>query len=320
LTTTLSVVVPMRDVAPYATDTLLSLQRNDRADFEFIVIDDASQDRTPEILADHAGRLPNLTVLRNERPVGLSAARNQGVAASSGRLITYLDGDDWLLPGYLANAVAAIDALGCDFVKTDHLQLFGRRRELHRAPQGRRGVKLDPRDGILPAHCKTMVDFPYAWSGVYRRELADAGLLTFDEQLLTAEDRPWIWRLHRRAASYAVVSLIGVGYRRQVTGSLSQVGDRRQLHFFDAFDQVLAGLADDPDRDRFLVKAAQNYCAIIAHHLAERDRLPPALRAELRARARTTLRAMPDDVMAQIRPGLGRDRLELIASTLGIGV
>ncbi|GAA2623859.1 glycosyltransferase family 2 protein [Actinomadura fulvescens] len=318
--TTLSVIVPMRDVAPYLGDLLLSLTRNTRDDFEFIVVDDGSRDATPSILADQAERVPGLTVIRNERSLGLSGARNRGLAASSGRLITYLDGDDWLAPGYLARAVEAIDTIGCDYIKTDHIQVFGRRRELHRAPQGRRGVKLDPRDGIMPAHGKTMVDFPYAWSGIYRRELADDGLLTFDEELLTAEDRPWIWRLHRTAASYAVVSLTGVFYRREVSGSLSQVGDARQLHFFDAFDKVMAQLETDPERDRFRRKAVQTYCAIIAHHLNERERLTPSLRQALRTRARATLRALPQETLAEVRPGLGRERLTLFAETLGIGL
>lgn len=318
--TTLSVIVPMRDVAPYAADLLLSLERNNRDDFEFIVVDDASQDRTPEVLAEHGKRLPNLTVIRNDEAVGLSGARNRGLAASSGRLITYLDGDDWLVPGYLAEAVAAIDAIGADFIKTDHVQVYGRRREVHRAPQGRRGVKLNPRDSILPAHTKTMVDYPNAWSGIYRRALADDGLLTYDEELLTCEDRPWTWRLMRRAASYAVVSLFGVCYRREVAGSLTKVGDARQLHFFDAFDKVLAELAEDPDRDRFAGKAVQTYSAMIAHHLAEQDRLAPPLRHRLRQRARTTLRGFGPEMLAQLRPRLSKDRQELFAKTLGIVV
>ncbi|SEG90911.1 Glycosyl transferase family 2, partial [Thermomonospora echinospora] len=243
-----------------------------------------------------------------------------GLAASSGRLITYLDGDDWIAPGYLAAAVEAIDAIGCDFIKTDHIQVYGKRREVHRAPQGRRGVKLVPRDGILPAHVQTMADYPNAWSGVYRRELAADGLLTFDEELLTCEDRPWAWKLLLHAASYAVVSLFGVFYRREVAGSLTKIGDERQLHFFDAFDKVLAELAGDRDGDRFVGKAAQTYCAMIAHHLAERDRLTPDLQQRLRQRARATLKALPPDVVTELRPRLSRERQELFATTLGIMV
>ncbi|MEV5410442.1 glycosyltransferase family 2 protein [Thermopolyspora sp. NPDC052614] len=310
---TLSVIVPVRDAEPYIGDCLTSLTRNARRDFEFVVVDDGSKDATPEIvesfrgpetgLAGPGSALPGLTVLRKDAPVGLADARNLGLSLASGRYVTFLDGDDWLAPGYLAELVAAIDGLGCDFVRVDHVQVEGRKRVVHRAPQARRGVVHDPRDGILPARSKTMVDYPYAWAGIYRRDLGD--LLRFPGRLHTAEDRPWIWRLHRHAASYAVVSLAGVFYRRQVPGSLTQIGDERQLHFFDAFDMVLTDLADDPS---FLPKAARSLCALLAHHLELADRFTPELRARFEAAAARILRRVPADMLARTLDELEPER------------
>ncbi|WP_344841312.1 glycosyltransferase [Nonomuraea dietziae] len=88
---------------------------------------------------------------------------------ASGTYVTFMDGDDWLAPGYLSGLVAAIDGLGCDFVRTDHVQVEGRKRVVHRAPEARRGLVLNPRETILPADVRTMVDYPYAWAGIYRR-------------------------------------------------------------------------------------------------------------------------------------------------------
>ncbi|MEU5883225.1 glycosyltransferase family 2 protein [Spirillospora sp. NPDC047279] len=316
----LSVVVPARDVAPYAAAMLRGLAGNVRPDVEFIVVDDGSADRTPEVIDDHRALLPGLTTIRHERPLGVSAARNRGLAAASGRYVTFLDGDDWVAPGHLFELVAAAEGLGCDFVRTDHVQVSGGRRLLFRAPEGRRGRVMSPRESILPPHEPTMVDYPQCYNGVYRRELADAGLLDFDERLHTAEDRPWIWRLHRRAASYAVVSLAGVHYRRDVPTSLTQIGDERQLHFFEAFDSVLAELADDPDGDLLARKAVRNYFAVIAHHLKKEERLTGELRAVLHERARTAMRAVPGELRTEVLPAMGRERMELFERTLGIGL
>ncbi len=306
-------IVPVRDAEPYIGDCLTSLTRNARRDFEFVVVDDGSADATPEIIEDfrgpgtsparHGSALPGLTVLRHDVPVGLADARNLGLSLASGRYVTFLDGDDWLAPGYLAELVAAIDGLGCDFVRVDHVQAEGRKRVVHRAPQARRGVVHDPRDGILPARTKTMVDYPYAWAGIYRRGLGD--LLRFPGHLHTAEDRPWIWRLHRHAASYAVVSLAGVFYRRQVPGSLTQIGDERQLHFFDAFDLVLKDLEDDP---RFLPKAARSLCALLAHHLELAGRFTPELRARFEAATAQILHRLPADLLARTLDELEPER------------
>ncbi|MGA5760843.1 glycosyltransferase family 2 protein [Nonomuraea bangladeshensis] len=289
---TLSVVVPIRDGERYIADALTALTRNARRDFEFIVVDDGSVDATPDIVEDFRGELPGLAVIRHDVPAGLADARNAGLAAASGRYVTYLDGDDWLAPGYLARLVEAADGLGCDFVRVDHVQVEGRKRVVHRAPLARRGVVLDPREAILPADTRTMVDYPYAWAGIYRRSLGD--LLRFPGSLHTAEDRPWIWRLHREAATFAVVSLAGVFYRRQVAGSLTQIGDERQLHFFDAFELVLKDL--EPE---FLPKAVRTFCALFAHHLELGERFAPPLRARFEERGVLMVSSLPRELVAE---------------------
>jgi hypothetical protein len=142
-----------------------------------------------------------------------------------------------------------------------------------------------------------MVDYPYAWAGVFRRELADAGMLTFDEPLLTAEDRPWIWRLHREAESFAAISHLGIFYRRGVASSLTQIGDIRQLDFIRAFDQVLEETAKDPDSAQLLPKAVRTYCAVISHHLGSVERFEPAVARKLRAMSAAALKRMPQDIL-----------------------
>ncbi|NRQ34655.1 glycosyltransferase family 2 protein [Nonomuraea sp. NN258] len=306
---TLSVVVPVRDGERFIADALASLSRNARHDFEFIVVDDGSVDATGAIVEDFLGELPGLNVLRNPAPVGLADARNTGLSLATGRYVTFMDGDDWLAPGYLAELVAAIEGLGCDFVRVDHVQVEGRKRVVHRAPLSHRGTVLSPREAILPAGVKTMVDYPYAWAGVYRRSLRD--LLHFPGSLHTAEDRPWIWRLHREAATFAVVSLAGVFYRRLVSGSLTQVGDERQLHFFDAFELVFKDLEAE-----FLPKAARNFCALLAHHLELAGRFTPALRARFEERGAQMVRALPVDLVTEAVSRMSAERERTLRALL----
>ncbi|MBA9007957.1 glycosyltransferase involved in cell wall biosynthesis [Actinomadura cellulosilytica] len=304
----------------YVPEMMRGLAGNVRNDIEFIVVNDGSADSTPDVVEDHRSLVPGLRLVHHDRPLGVNAARNRGIAEAQGRYLMFHDGDDWMAPGHLFDLVAAIERLGCDFLRTDHIQVTGRRRVLHRAPQGRRDIVLPPRDSILPVHEPTMVDYPGVFTGIYRRELADAGVLLFDERVQTATDRPFIWQLFRTAESYAVVSLAGVFYRRGVATSLTQIGDERQLHFFDAFDIVLAGLADDPDRDRFLRKAVRTYLALIVRHLNLQDRLLPELRERLHARAVATIRALPGPLVAETLPALGLDRMRVLSETLGIEV
>ncbi len=293
----LSVIVPFYNVQQYAPDTLRSLKSNAREDFEFILVDDCSRDGTPEILARAERELPGAVLVRHEQNGGLATARNTGIDRARGEYLTFLDGDDWLAPGYYPRLLAAVEELGCDFLRTDHVQCTARARSVHRVPVGRRNTVLSPREAILPADRSTSVDYAYAWAGIYHRRLVDKGLLHFTDGLRTAEDRPWIWKLHREAESFAAVSLLGVFYRRGVASSLTQIGDVRQLDFIRAFDQVIAETAADREADVLLPKAVRTYCAIISHHLGSIERFEPAVAKKLKSLSAAALRRMPQDVL-----------------------
>ncbi|MFG3195255.1 glycosyltransferase family 2 protein [Streptomyces sp. NPDC048208] len=304
----LSVIVPFYNVQQYAPDTLRSLRANARDDYEFILVDDCSRDGTPGILERAERELPGAVLVRHERNGGLATARNTGIDRARGEYLTFLDGDDWLAPGYYDQLVAHMDELGCDFLRTDHVQCTARARAVHRVPHGRRGVVMDPRAAILPADRSTSVDYAYAWAGIYHRRLAERGLLRFTDGLRTAEDRPWIWKLHRETESFAVVGLLGVFYRRGVASSLTQIGDVRQLDFLRAFDQVIAETAVDRDADSLLPKAVRTYCAIISHHLGSVERFEPPVARKLKSLSAAALRRMPQDVLNEALDSMDLER------------
>ncbi|MBO0511645.1 glycosyltransferase family 2 protein [Streptomyces beijiangensis] len=303
----LSVILPFHNVQTYAPDTLRSLHANARDDIEFILVDDHSTDGTKEILERAEAELPGaVRIRRNEN--GVSGARNTGIDAARGEYLTFLDGDDWVAPGYFGQLLQCIENLGCDFVRTDHVRCTGSERVIHRVPYGPRGVVTDPRDVILPGDRSTPVDYPYSWAGIYHRRLVDAGLLHFPENLHTAEDRPWIWRLHREAKSFAVADLLGIFYRRGVTSSLTQIGDVRQLDFIAAFDQVIAETSQDRDAAAYLPKAVRTYCAIITHHLTNIEKFEPRVARKLRAMSAAALRRMPQDVLEEALDSMDYER------------
>ncbi|WDV54058.1 glycosyltransferase family 2 protein [Streptomyces coeruleorubidus] len=307
----LSVIVPFYNVQQYAPDTLRSLRLNADRDFEFILVDDHSKDETPAILeraTEDLSDVAQVRYIRHEKNGGLATARNTGLDAAQGEYLTFLDGDDWLAPGYLAELVSALDELGCDFIRTDHVQATARARSVSRVPVGRRWEAFDPRDAILPSHRSTSVDYAYAWAGAYHRRLLERGVLHFTDGLRTAEDRPWIWKLHREAESFAVVSLLGVFYRRGVASSLTQIGDVRQLDFIRAFDQVIEETAADREADRLLPKAVRTYCAIIAHHLSNEDRFEPAVARQLRSMSAAAIKRMPQDALGDALEAMDMDR------------
>ena len=297
-TTALSVIVPCRDAARHLPTTFASIDANTTDDTEWLFVDDGSDDGTARLLADFRPRAGRSRVLTQPTPLGVSAARNRGVAEATGRHLAFLDADDWFAPGHLQRMTAAISELDVDFVRTDHVQATGTVRAVHRVPEGRRWRALPAHDGIdLRPGTLSAVDAPNLWAGIYHRRLAEAGLLTVDPAIRTAEDRLIVWRLHLFAERFAVVGLLGYCYRREVRGSLTAIGDERQLDFFAAYDAAGADLDRDAAVQRFRPKLVRAYVAVIAHHEANRGRLTAAVHRTFRRRARATLRGLPQPLV-----------------------
>jgi GT2 family glycosyltransferase/glycosyltransferase involved in cell wall biosynthesis len=103
----LSVIIPCHDDGDYLIDSVASVERH-APEAELVVVDDGStQPRTLEVLA--ALREAGHRVIEQPHS-GLSAARNRGIAASAGDYFVPLDADNRLLPDFVAEAVALLDA------------------------------------------------------------------------------------------------------------------------------------------------------------------------------------------------------------------
>src|SRR3954451_7529781 len=148
----------MYNVREYCITALKSLALNARADFEFIVVDDCSTDGTFELLQREIRKVPGGVLYQNPQNSGISFTRNTGLRMARGKYVAFLDGDDWFAPGYLSRLVAAIEHFRCDFVRTDHVRVVGRKREIVRSPQAVRNTLLAPIQSIMPANASTMVD------------------------------------------------------------------------------------------------------------------------------------------------------------------
>ncbi|MFJ2369415.1 glycosyltransferase family 2 protein [Microbacterium sp. NPDC087665] len=311
-------ILPAKDAGAYIATTLETLARqfDDPAVLKLVAIDDGSRDDTGALMRRHAARFPHAEVLVNAEPRGLASARNQGLAHVEGEAFCFVDGDDWMQPQRLAVLARRLRELDADYLRTDHVTVTAGERSLVRAPHPWREVVASPRDAILPATETTMVDYPFAWAGIFHRRIIDRGLAEFPAGLFTAEDRPWIWRLHLQAASFAVVDAPALLYRRGVTTSLTQVRDRRQLDFVRAMREVVEIVEADAEAERFLPKAVWSSLALSAHHLVRARRMPRALRAEMRTGIVGLLRALPGGEVAAAVRHLDGPRRRVLARAL----
>ena len=313
-----TVILPAKDAGAYLATTLETLTRqfDDPSALQLVAIDDGSRDDTGALFRRYAERFPHSEVMVNAEPRGLASARNQGLARVDAEAFCFVDGDDWMQPRRLHALGTRLDELDVDFLRTDHVTVHDGTRTLVRAPHPWRERPQSPRGAILPETESTMVDYPFAWAGLFHRRVLDRGLADFVPGLFTAEDRPWIWRLHLQAESFAVVDAPALLYRRGVSSSLTQVRDRRQLDFARAMTEVVRIVEQDAEAERFLPKAVWTALALSSHHLVRSRRMSPTLRAEMRAGIRGLLQRLPAAPVAAAVSRLDGPRRRVLARTL----
>jgi glycosyltransferase involved in cell wall biosynthesis len=112
----ISVVIPVRNGEAHVADQLRALAAQDYAgEWELVVVDNGSRDRTRQIVEEWRQRLPALRVVDAGRRPGLNRARNTGARAAHGDFLVFCDADDVVSPGWLramAEASARADIVG----------------------------------------------------------------------------------------------------------------------------------------------------------------------------------------------------------------
>jgi len=172
-----SVIIPTYDRADRVTRAVSSVLAQTYPDFELIVVDDGSEDETLPALRPFLDRI---RLIRHERNLGVSAARNAGIRASRAPLVAFLDSDDRWLPEKLEVQARFFrehpDALAC---QTQEIWV---RRGRRVNPASRH---LKPSGDIFEPSLERCLVSPSAV--MLRRSLLDeVGL--FDESLPVCED------------------------------------------------------------------------------------------------------------------------------------
>jgi len=104
----LSVVMAVHDGADYLNESLDSILGQSVGDFELLVVDDASTDDTPGILAEYARRDRRVRVLRNPTNLGPYPSANRALREACGPVIARHDADDVSPPDRFAVQLAAL--------------------------------------------------------------------------------------------------------------------------------------------------------------------------------------------------------------------
>ena len=171
----ITVIVPYKDAERYLGRCLQSLHDQD-GDFEFIIVNDRSKDRGPEIAAAYAGKDERFVLLDNERGPGVSGARNTGLDHAAGKWITFIDSDDEMLAGAYKTLTSVLKK-EANAYQFNHIRWIAKKnRAIH---------KYENQRGLF-----TSAKLPEAWFGVWNKLFRAEFVkdIRFDERTQYGED------------------------------------------------------------------------------------------------------------------------------------
>lgn len=207
-----SIVIPVYNGEDTLQETVNSILNQSFTDYEIILVDDGSTDKTGELCDSLALSYEKIKVIHQQNAY-LGAARNRGLKEASGKYVYFLDADDLLTDGILQ---AGFFYDGADVIASNrfHSLDFRTGKESIKVGDFSNETPLKLRNTLLAAFS------PYTAQSFYRREfLLEEGIF-FEEQRINSEDRIFSVRLLYRSKDTAVLDQPCYRYSEHRSGSL----------------------------------------------------------------------------------------------------
>ena len=236
-----SMVMPVHNGARWLAEAIESVLTQDFGDFELILVDDASRDASPAIMADAAARDPRVRLLHLDTNVGLPAALNHGFAVACGELHSWTSDDNLLRPQMLDRLVATLDAKpDADIVHADFMLIDDAGGELGRS-------RVGPVDRLLYGN-------NVGACFLYRARVTEA-LGGYDTALFGVEDYDFWLRAAQRFAFVALHEDLYL-YRKHDGSLTSQRAERIQALTAEIVERALPETLPAHSRSEILLGLA----------------------------------------------------------------
>lgn len=217
-----SIILPVYNVESYLERCVSSVLSQSFSDFEILLVDDGSTDKSPALCDDLARQHSGIRVIHKENG-GLSSARNGGMEAAQGQYIWFVDSDDWIEQNALEKLYRQTSGETPDMVKFDYIRVEEQSAPVHSnaAPGSYTGDDMLQRllDRAFFSAGKFVLS---ACTHIYRRDFLRQNGLTFvSERLVGSEDYLFNLQALVLARSVTVIRDTLYYYERR-NGSLTQ--------------------------------------------------------------------------------------------------
>ena len=227
----LSIIVPVYNVAPYIRPCFESIfkQGLDENEYEVIIVNDGSTDKSMEMIADIISQHNNITVINQENR-GLSVARNNGIAAAKGEYILMPDSDDLLIENSLLRLleialVKEVDIVVASFLKMNSYEIANIKEvsQLDFEMKEKSGGELITED-LNPREC-------FVWNTLFRRQFLISNKILFIPGIFY-QDVPFSHECYIKAKKCIKASWLLNIYRTEREGAATSTFNKKKAMDF----------------------------------------------------------------------------------------
>lgn len=118
-----SIIMPAYNSEDFIIETIQSVIKQTYENWELLIIDDCSTDRTQEIIKDFAESDKRVKYHRLTENSGAATARNTAIDLAQGKYLAFLDSDDLWYPQKLDKQINFMEANGYDFTCTNYTKI-----------------------------------------------------------------------------------------------------------------------------------------------------------------------------------------------------
>lgn len=244
----ISIVIPMYNAENFISDTIRSILLQSFEDFELILVDDRSTDRTVEIVRNFKD--PRLKLIQNVRNLHEWDSRNIGFQFSSGEYIYFVDHDDLLLPDALEKfwrAVEKSDAESIHFnayyVNLDARFGLNQDMEVARLFDSMPAEKFLPEDVEWRLLQEEFVLSVMAWQKICRRDFLLENQIYFPPLWISSDSMHFFAELCL-ARKIFVTDAGGYIYRQNPTSQMRTDAVKKLLYVTENFKPMLDFMED----------------------------------------------------------------------------
>ena len=207
----ISVIVPVYNAEKYLNDCLRSIAKQTYGNFEVILINDGSSDKSESICLNFC-KLDSRFNYYCQQNSGVSAARNNGIDIASGVFITFIDSDDFWEPKYLEILYNTIISDNYDLVCASFRSVYKNGRHISsKLPR----YIINSADELIAICYQTnmTIILGSCWGKLYRTSLVKQNSIVFPVNLKYYEDNIYNLQIFSKIKSAILIPDVVYNYR-----------------------------------------------------------------------------------------------------------